>query len=151
MESFDPQWGAGFFMELEKNPNFRRLWKFEHENASDLPFYHQMSRSEFVRTIKREYLSDPSYRWYTAHYQREMIGFLASRELKELPPSYIYIQAVLIGRKWRYRGVAQSMLKDFFAKMYKVGYEFVALRVHINNPPAQNLYRKLGFEERAPR
>lgn len=145
-EIFNPGWKEGFYLVKETMPNFRKLWKFEHENASDLPFYHQMPKAEFVRLIKREFLSDKSYRWFTVYHNNEMIGFLAARELPDLPPSYIYIQAILIGRKWRNQGIAQAMLKDFFNKMADEGYEFVTLKVHINNPPARNLYEKLGFE-----
>jgi len=65
---------------------------------------------------------------------------------EDTPPGPFLIE-VCVHPDWRGQGIARALLLQSFATLHAEGFTTAALRVEVDNVPAQNLYRSLGFHE----
>lgn len=90
----------------------------------------------------RSMLSLPGTQLLIARYDQQACGFAISREVAGEEE----LLMIAVDPQYQNKGIGLAILKRLIADAIKNGIEAVFLEVRSNNP-AQNLYRKLGFEK----
>ena len=71
-----------------------------------------------------------------------VIGYVITWRIRD----DVQVNNIAVHPDFRGRGVGETMMKFVMGRMRRAGAAFVSLEVRVSNVPAQNLYRKLGFE-----
>lgn len=134
----------------------------------DLPFVDEIEQASFptpwsLETFRRELQRNPrSFYWVARRTNqvedRSLADTLPLNLPPILPPILAYGGYWLLGEEahimllathpqWRRRGLAEWLLTKMLEEMRGVGTHEVTLEVRAGNIAAQELYKKLGFEE----
>lgn len=128
--------------ELERKLNIY-LSRFIEETLD--PDLSSKKPDKFIANLKNNVLGDFSKRYIiTAHCNDEVIGILIALPGIE---NEIHIYSLHVAPDHRNKGVASTLLATCVNDMHKKNIEDIIIDVHIDNKPAYNLYKKLGFVE----
>lgn len=101
------------------------------------------SRRAFVSEV-----TDNSYAYYyVAKRGDTIVGYVGMWIILE----EAHITNIAVDPDWRRLGIGRYMLETMFDRAREHGATKMTLEVRVSNITAQNLYRKLGFEERGIR
>ena len=77
---------------------------------------------------------------------KEISGYIVGSFIKSDYSSMGCIDDLFVLRKFRKKGIALKLIKEFMKLSKKDKIKIIRLGVKINNKPAIKLYKKLGFE-----
>jgi len=77
---------------------------------------------------------------------KKMLGYLTASFFSNNYGKFAYIDDIFIIKKYRRRGLATELTKNFLNILRKKRIKSVRLGVNINNKKALKLYKKLGFK-----
>ncbi len=131
----------------------------------DLPHVDAIEQASFsapwsINTFRHEIQSNPRSFYWVARPLADQDSGQDSGQNPDMatPPIFAYGGYWLMGEEahivvlathpqWRRRGLAEAVLLEMLAQMRSVDVNEVTLEVRSGNVAAQELYRKLGFEE----
>ncbi len=100
---------------------------------------------KFISNLKNGVFGDFSERYIIAAYDNdEAIGILIGFPEEE---QRVHIYSVHVSPEYRNRGVASALLSRCINDMWMKNIKDIIIDVHVDNKPAYNLYKKLGFVE----
>ncbi|HHY68647.1 MAG TPA: ribosomal protein S18-alanine N-acetyltransferase [Bacillota bacterium] len=85
--------------------------------------------------------------YFVARHEEEIVGYFGMWVILD----EAHITNICVNPKYRRQGIGEQMLRFAFDKAKELGASQMTLEVRVSNHAAQNLYRKLGFEERGIR
>ncbi len=132
-----------------KKEDFDEYYKLKKEEEKD---YSQIIQEEIPSLSKKEYKKDfngifssKNSVLLVAEENKRLIGFLYGT-LKEYKSNRISDMEVLfISKKFRRKGIARSLIKEFIKILKNKKYKKIQLSVNTKNIGAIKLYEKLGF------
>ena len=98
-------------------------------------FTHPWSRHDFVLSMGTRFYS------IVARRNGDIVGYAVSL----LSGEEMHIGDLAVAKKWRRRGIGESLLMHLRDQAKVRGLRRITLEVRMSNEPAQNLYSKHGF------
>lgn len=131
-------------------------WQLMSEHEFRDPDYWGLLAEPEAKARYQEYLernlNDPDHVMLVAEVEGKVAGFVHGRPL-ERPAIFrasgvARVDEVAVDRRFRGVGLGRSMMQSLFGVFQSRGYRTMELMVDAENPPAQALYKSLGFYPR---
>ncbi len=103
-------------------------------------FPNPWSENTFRGEIQNSPISEPLVAVH--RFDGRVIGYVITWRIRD----DVQVNNIAVHPDFRGQGIGETMMKIVMERMKRAGAAFVSLEVRISNVPAQNLYRKLGFE-----
>lgn len=130
-----------------KEFDFDLLYNFEMEHFSDAPNFKPSKRTQWISDLKGWLESDSTVRWF---YATERGTLAATLSLYCENENICFIQALVVKRSLRRKGIAKELLNFVFSDLKRKGFPEIRLKVDPRNLPARRLYEKMGMKSIQP-
>lgn len=101
----------------------------------------ELSRRRYAAWVRRSF-DDPSHAVLKAEVDGEIVGFFI---VETRPDGTVYWHLTAIAPRWQGKGVGMSLWRTMLLRHRTDGATAVSTTISGHNPPALNLYARLGF------
>ena len=102
----------------------------------------ELSRRRYAAWVRRSF-EDPTHAVLKAEVDGELVGFFI---VETRPDGGVYWHLTAIAPRWQGKGVGMSLWRTMLLRHRTDGATSVSTTISGHNPPALNLYAKLGFK-----